>query len=203
MTPCWFVNSTTALETRSALHRCAARALARGELGADAGLVRDGEREALDALGLLQDVAELLLELDVREALAERVERDLEVLLVEELGVVETRANDTLVARDDRLGDLRICVGDDNELAGELAGPIKDREVALVGEHGLADDLLRHLEELLVEGAHEDGGPLAEVHDLVERALGGVDVRARAARPRSWADALADDLARWRSEDST
>lgn len=52
---------------------------------------------------------------------------------------------------------------------------------------------MRHGEELLVEGADQHRGPLAEVHDLVEGALGGVDVGA-AALLLDPGDARADDL---------
>ena len=60
-----------------------------GRLRAEPGLAGDGEGHVLDALGLLQDGAELLLEAHARQAEAELVERDLQVLLVEELGIVE------------------------------------------------------------------------------------------------------------------
>ena len=60
-------------------------------------------------------------------------------------------------------------------------------------EHGLHDDLVGDGEELLVEGADDDRRPLAEVNDLVEGALGGVDVRAAAGR-LDLGDARADDL---------
>ena len=163
-----------------------------GELGADAGLVGDREGQALDALGLLQHVAKLLLEADAHEALAEGVERDLEVLLVEELGVVEAGANDALVAVDDRGARGGVGVGDHDEGARELAILVVGREVALVGEHRLANDLVRHGEELLVEVADEHCGPLAEVHDLVEDLLGGIDADTQLSLDLG--NALADDL---------
>ena len=70
---------------------------------------------------------------------------------------------------------------------------VKDREVALVGEHGLADDLLRDLEELLVEGANKHRRPLTEVDNLVEGALGGVHAAAGTGG-LDVGDPLADDL---------
>ena len=117
----------------------------------------------------------------------------LEVLVEEELGVVEARAHDALVAGDDGVGNLRVGVGHDHELAGELALGVEDREITLIGEHGLADNLLRNAEELLVELADEHGRPLAEVDDLVEDARGGVHV-ATGALGLDGGDALADNL---------
>ena len=118
----------------------------------------------------------------------------LQVLLIEELRVIETCTHDALVAVDDRIGDLGVCVRDDDELTRELSVLVVDREVALVREHGLADDLMRDLEELLVELADKHGRPLAEVDDLIERALRHVHVGASALF-LDLADALEDGLA--------
>ena len=137
-------------------------------------------RELLHALDLLQGGAKLLLERDDAEALDELLHRALQVLVEEELRVVEARAHDALVAGDDGIGDLRVGVRDDHELTSKLALGVENRKIALVGEHGLADNLLRHAEELLVEGADKHGRPLAEVHDLVEDAGGRVHVAAGA-----------------------
>ena len=104
------------------------------------------------------------------------VEADLEVLVVEELCVVEAWAHDALVAGAHGVVDPGVGVGDDDELAGERPVRGIDGEVALVLEHRLDDDLVRHGEELLVEGPHHDGRPLAEVDDLVEDALRRVDM---------------------------
>ena len=60
-----------------------------GQVGAQMGLAGDGERELLNTLGLGEHAAELLLEGDLGQTLAELVEGDLQVLLVEELGVVQ------------------------------------------------------------------------------------------------------------------
>ena len=149
-----------------------------GQVGTQVGLTGDSERELLDTLGLGEHAAELLLEGDLGQTLTELVEGDLQVLLVEELGVVQTGAHDALVAVDHALGVLGLAVGDNHELARQLALAVIDREVALVGEHGLADDLVRDLEELLIEGTHEDRRPLAEVDDLLKDLLGRVDVAA-------------------------
>ena len=67
----------------------------------------------------------------------------LEVLLVEELRVVETGTHDALVAVDDGGGAFGVAVGDDDELVRQLARSIVEREVALMHEHGVDDDLPR------------------------------------------------------------
>ena len=149
-----------------------------GQVGAQMGLASDGKRELLNALGLGEHATELLLEGDLGQTLAELVEGDLQVLLVEELGVVQTGAHDALVAVDHALGILGLAVGNDHELTRELALAVIDREVALVGEHGLADNLVRDLEKLLIEGTDEHRRPLAEVNDLLKDLLGRIDMAA-------------------------
>ena len=149
-----------------------------GQVGAQMGLASDGKRELLNALGLGEHATELLLEGDLGQTLAELVEGDLQVLLVEELGVVQTGAHDALVAVNHALGILGLAVGNDHELTRELALAVIDREVALVGEHGLADNLVRDLEELLIEGTDEHRRPLAEVNNLLEDLLGRIDMAA-------------------------
>ena len=141
-------------------------------------LTGNSERELLDALGLGEHATELLLEGNLGQALTELVEGDLQVLLVEELCVVQTGAHDALVTVDHALGILGLAVGNDHELTRELALAVIDREVALVGEHGLADDLVRDLEELLIEGTDEHRRPLAEVNDLLKDLLGRIDMAA-------------------------
>ncbi len=165
-----------------------------GKVGAQMGLTSDGERKLLNTLGLGEHATELLLEGDLGQTLAKLVEGDLQVLLVEELGVVQTGAHDTLVTVDHALGILGLAVGNDHELTRELALAVIDREVALVGEHGLADDLVRDLEELLIEGTDEHRRPLAEVDDLLKDLLGRVDMAA-GARSLDLSDTGKDGLA--------
>ena len=162
-------------------------------MGTQMGLAGNGERELLNALGLGEHATELLLEGNLGQTLAELVEGDLQVLLVEELGIVQTGAHDALVAVDHALGILGLAVGNDHELTRQLALAVIDREVALVGEHGLADDLVRDLEELLVKGTDEHRRPLAEVDDLIEDLLGRVDMAA-GARSLDFGDTGKDSL---------
>ena len=152
-----------------------------GKMGAQVSLAGDSERELLDALGLGEHATELLLEGNLGQTLTELVEGDLQVLLVEELSVVQTGAHDALVTVDHSLGVLGLAVGDDHELTRQLALAVIDREVALVGEHGLADNLVRDLEELLVESTDEHRRPLAEVNDLLKDLLGRIDMAAGAS----------------------
>ena len=149
-----------------------------GKMGAQMSLAGNSERELLNTLGLGEHAAELLLEGNLGQTLTELVEGDLQVLLVEELSVVQTGAHDALVTVDHALGILGLAVGDDHELTRQLALAVIDREVALVGEHGLADDLVRDLEELLIEGTDEHRRPLAEVDNLLKDLLGRIDMAA-------------------------
>ena len=73
----------------------------------------------------------------------------------------------------------RVAVRHDDELVREPALPVVQREVALVHEHGVHDDLLGNAQELLVERAHEHRGVLGEVHHLQKRLLGQLGTVAR------------------------
>ena len=63
-----------------------------GQVGTQVSLTGNSERKLLNTLGLGEHTAELLLEGDLGQTLAELVEGDLQVLLVEELSVVQTRS---------------------------------------------------------------------------------------------------------------
>ena len=65
---------------------------------------------SLHTLGLLQNRAKLLLEDNGLKALSKLIKRMLQVLLKEELSVVETSTNNTLVAVNDALCARWICV---------------------------------------------------------------------------------------------
>ena len=73
-------------------------------------------RELGDALDLVGDGAELLVEDDLVELLRLLVERDLEVLLPEEARVGQPRGEHLLVARDDRRAAVvRLDIGGADE----------------------------------------------------------------------------------------
>ena len=126
------------------------------------------------------------------QASTELLKIDFEVLVVEELCIVQTGAHHTLVAVDNRFTHGRIGIRDDHKSAGELTLRIVGGEITLVGEHRLADDLGGHGEELLVEMANQNRGPLAEVHNLIEDFRGRVHTHAELVLDTS--DTSADDL---------
>ena len=140
-------------------------------MGTHVRLRGDGERQILDALRLLQDAAQLLLECDIGKTRAELLERDLKILVIEELGIVESRTHHALVTVDDGFGACGATVAHHDKLARQGTRCVVDGEIALVGEHGLADDLVRDLEELIVKGASEHTRPLAQVNHLIEHLL--------------------------------
>jgi hypothetical protein len=101
---------------------------------------------ALDALALR---AQLVVVHDLGQAGDARLQRLLAVLVEEELGIGQARAHHALVAADDRAGVLRADVADHQELVGELALRVQQREVLLVGLHREDQAFLRHREEFL------------------------------------------------------
>lgn len=148
-------------------------------------------RQLHHASGLVAHGAQRLLEDHFIEAIDVGIQRHLQILVVEELRVVEAGGHHALVAVDDGVLMGRVAVGDDDELVGELAVGVVQREVALVHEHGVDDDLLGNLQELLVEGAHHGGGVLGEVDDLGERL--GRQIGGEAGGRLDGRHALADD----------
>ena len=163
--------------------------------GLDAGGRRDAGRQLHHAGGLVAHGAQRLLEDHFIEAIDVGIQRQLQVLVVEELRVVEAGGHHALVAVDDGVLVGRVAVGDDDELVGELAIGVVQREVALVHEHGVDDDLLGNLQELLVEGAHHGRGVLGEVDDLGERL--GRQIGGEAGGRLDGRHALADDRLAW------
>ena len=68
----------------------------------------------------------------------------------------------------------RICradVADDEELVGQLAGGVEQREVFLVGFHGQDQAFLRHGEEFLFELADQHVRTLDQRGDFVEQGI--------------------------------
>lgn len=80
-----------------------------GQVGTQVSLAGNSERELLNTLGLGEHAAELLLEGDLGQTLAELVEGDLQILPVEELGVIQAGAHNALVARRSRARRSRAC----------------------------------------------------------------------------------------------
>ena len=97
--------------------------------------------KSLHTLGLLQNCAKLLLEDNGLKALSKLIKRVLQVLLKEELSVVETSTNNALVAVNDALGARWVCIRNHNKLASQLTLSVIDWEIALVGKHGLSNNL--------------------------------------------------------------
>ena len=90
-------------------------------MGADACLTANCQGKRFDTLRLLQNVAELFLEGNACETGAEGLKRNLKILVIEELGVIETSTNNTLVAIDDSLVVLGLSVGDNDKLASQIS----------------------------------------------------------------------------------
>ena len=145
------------------------RALGVGRVGGvEPGLRRKVAGHLHDAFCLFQRGAQRFLEHHLAQAFHVGFERLLQVLVVEELGVVQAGGHHALVAVHDVLPEGRVAVRRDEELVGQRAVLVEQREVALVHQHGVHRDLLGHGQEQLVEGAHHDRGELGQVHHFLQ-----------------------------------
>ena len=122
--------------------------------------------EAAEAAGLVGQRAELLVEHDGAQALRHGGEALGEVAVVGELGVVEAAVEHALVAARDERRRRGGAVGDVEERRQQLAGGVRDREVALVTLHGGDEDLGRQPQVPLLEAAARHARPLGEVDRL-------------------------------------
>ena len=142
-----------------------------GQFGRTAGVLRVGvdcsrdlERQFLDAFHPILLGAEFFVKRDAGQFIGHFVEGLLEILLPEELGIRQSRANDLFVAGDDRgaaVGGRQ--VGNEQEPVGEfLRLGIAQGEALLVLLHGGCQNLAGNLQEFRVEGSHENHGPLGK-----------------------------------------
>ena len=129
-------------------------------------LVREHGDERLDARRLVGERPGAGVEADAAESAREALEPDLEVLRERERRVVETAADDPLVARDHRLRRVGPRVGDEAEVRPGTPLRREQREVPLVALHDRDDHAVGEIEEPLRERAAQHGRPLREVHDL-------------------------------------
>ena len=148
----------------------------------DAHLLRIGSRDELrDLLGQLPDTFDALrlrAELGVEDDMLQRRQPLFQALLAvvvpEELGIRQARAQDTLVTADDgRTAIARHVVGDHDEAVGERAVLPAGGEVALMRLHRHDQHLGRHVHELGVDGAEQRHRPFDQTGNLLEQALVG------------------------------
>ena len=155
-------------------------------LGIARDLVREHGDERLDARRLVGERPGAGVEADAAESAREALQPDLEVLRERERRVVETAADDPLVARDHRLRRVGPRVGDEAEVRPGTPFRGEQREVPLVALHDRDDHAVGEIEEPLRERAAQHARPLREVHDLAHDAPPDPPSRdARRARARS------------------
>ncbi len=142
-------------------------------IGAD--VRRDRRGDHAHAVHPLRLRAELVVIDDGPEPFDAVGEADLAVLVEEEAGVGQARAQHALVALDDRRGILRLDVADDEEAMDESAAGVGQREIFLVLLHRQDQALLRNLEECPIEGSRVDRGPFDQRRHLVEQRVGHQD----------------------------
>ena len=123
------------------------------------------------------------------------------VLLEEEAGVGQARADHALIALNDGLGCIRGDVRDDQEAVAQMALRVGQRKVLLIGLHGQDQTLLRHGEERFLEMAGVDHGPFDQRVHLIEQRFGHNDRIGAGGLEQFGADGLlalaiaGDDLA--------
>ena len=132
----------------------------------EACLLADGGGEFLDARRLVLHTAELLGKDDIGQLVHVAFQRHALVFVHEKLRVGQTRAHDALVALGDGGIVGRVAVRDDDEGIVKRAVGAIHGEVALMLQHGVADNLGRHLQKLLVEMAQQRRRPFHEIHHL-------------------------------------
>ena len=142
-----------------------------GQLGAGVEVAGDLAGQLGDALSPFELGAELVVVDHAAQFFHARSQGLLAVLVEEELGVRQARAHHPLVAADHRARVGRADVGHDQELVGQLAGLIQQREIFLVRLHGQDQAFLRHAEKLLAETADQHVGALHQAGDLVQQGI--------------------------------
>ena len=112
------------------------------------------------------------MEDDVGELPRLLLERDLEVLLPEELRVGQPGGEDAFVAGDDRGAAVgRVDIGGADEIGGQRPLPVHAGEIFLVGAHGELDHLARDLEEGGVEASEQGHRPFGQAGILGDEAI--------------------------------
>ena len=126
------------------------------------------------------------MEHDVAEPGRARGERLLAVLVPEETGVRQARAQDPLVAGRDRLALVgALHVGDHQEAWREVAVLVGERQVFLVRAHRGGQHLGRQVHEPLLDPAQEHDRPFHQAGNLVEerRVVGQFELGPRGLLP--------------------
>ncbi len=158
----------------------AARQVGLGEPGRAAGLrlvrprhmFRDLDRQRFHPRHLLGERAELRVKHDVLQRRHPAFERRLAILIPEEFGVGEARAQHPLVPGDDGGAlVLRLHIGDEQEARREPAGVIQEREIFLVRAHRRGEHLRRQRHEGVVDAPRQDHGPFDEAGHLLQQRI--------------------------------
>ncbi|MNT16605.1 hypothetical protein D3C72_1517170 [compost metagenome] len=95
----------------------------------------------------------------------------LAVLVEEELGIGQAWAHHALVAADHR---RRVCgadIADNQELVGQLASGVQQREILLVGLHGQNQAFLGHIQKFLLKLADQHVGALDQGGHFVQQCF--------------------------------
>ena len=131
---------------------------------------REFARESGDALHALALRAELLVEDDLIELRQTVFELRLQIGLVEEFRVRQTRGDDALIAGDHRRAAVaRLDVRDEDEAVGQPVS-LAQHETFLIHADRGANDFRRNGEEAFVERPHQRHRPFDEAGDLFQQA---------------------------------
>ena len=127
-------------------------------------------REMPDALYAVVLAAELFVESDLLQLRHPSLERDLAILIEEELRIRQPRGDDALIALGYRgPAVLGLEIGNQHEAVGEVIA-LRHREALLMRLHGGGEHFRRHAQEVLVEASHERHRPFGEPRVLGQQS---------------------------------
>ena len=147
-----------------------------------ANLFGNPARQRLDAIGLVAQGAQLLLEQHGFQTRQVIFQTFFTVGIEEELGIGQTRTDHLLVTGDDLLRIFGLDVGHEDKVRQQFAGVVVDREVLLVALHGVNQRFRRHREEFFFELRRQHHRPFHQRGDLFQQAFAQIGLTANLTR---------------------
>ncbi|ABX23777.1 hypothetical protein SARI_03983 [Salmonella enterica subsp. arizonae serovar 62:z4,z23:-] len=158
------------------------QARAGGVVHVSANLTGNPARQRLNAIGLVTQCTELLLEQDGLQTRKMVFQAFFAVSIEEELSIRQAWTHYFLVTGNDLLRVCRLNVGDEDKVRQQLARVIINREILLVALHGVHQRFGRHSEEFFFEFRRQYHRPFHQRGDFFQQAFAQVGIAANLAR---------------------